>query len=36
VSLHDHGLMMLPQSSMATKQRIFTSPVPWSMSTTQT
>ena len=29
------GLMMLPQSSTATKRRILTSPVPLSMSTTQ-
>ena len=29
------GLMMLPQSSMATNRRIFTWPVPRSMSTTQ-
>jgi hypothetical protein len=29
------GLMMLPQSSMATKRRTFTSPVPESRSTTQ-
>jgi len=29
------GLMMLPQSSTATKRRTLTSPVPLSMSTTQ-
>ena len=29
------GLMIVPQSSTATKRRIFTSPVPRSMSTTQ-
>ena len=29
------GLMMLPQSSMATNLRIFTWPVPRSMSTTR-